>query len=105
GVVDVAVDVVGTIGLRMQAAADGVGSTTKHREIAAFEEGDAFVEGEALAVRGLVQNTLYSRSHFNHSRQQHHCGRSNAGALPASPIQVPRPTCNSGASRPAPLLH
>ena len=56
GVVDVAVDVVGAIRLRMQPAADGVGGAAQGRQIVAVEQGDAFVERQALAVNGFLQD-------------------------------------------------
>ena len=86
GVVDVAVDVVGAIRLRMQPAADGVGGAAEGRQVAAVEQGDAFVEASA-------------------ARRQRLCARCVAMVVfkvhsPRGPVPARRPACSNGAARP-----
>ena len=60
-VVDVAVDVVGAVRLRVQPLRDGVGRLPESVQVAAGEELDAFVGREPLAVNGFRQDSLGRR--------------------------------------------
>src|SRR5262249_5758753 len=81
GVVDVAVDVVGAVRLGVEPAADGVGGPAEGVQVAAIEQGDAFLEGEALAVNCPGKNTRDG---------------SSQGSLPGGPVPVRRRACSSG---------
>ena len=56
GVVDVAVDVVGAIRLGMEPPADRIGGPAQLQERGRTEQLDPFVEAQALAVNGAVQD-------------------------------------------------
>ena len=86
GVVDVAVDVVGAVRLRMQAAAHGVGGAAQGGQIVAIEQGDAF------ACRSAARRQQLFASVRNGSIQ---------GSLLAGPAPARRPACSNGAVRPA----
>src|SRR5579875_1148128 len=58
GIVDVAIDVVGTVGFRVQTAADGVGGAAQGRQITAIKQGHALLESQTLAVNGFLQDAL-----------------------------------------------
>src|SRR5262249_518188 len=59
-VVDVAVDVVGAIRLRMQSPADRIRRPAERVEVLRVHEADAFLERQALAGAGLVEAFLGS---------------------------------------------
>src|SRR6185312_4850797 len=58
GVVDVAVDLVGAIGLRVEAKADGMGSAAELVDVAALKERGAFVGSQAFTGDGFRENAV-----------------------------------------------
>ena len=58
GVVDVAVDVVSAIGLRVEAKADGMGSAAELVDVAALKERGAFVGSQAFTGDGFRENAV-----------------------------------------------
>jgi len=56
GVVDVAVDVVGSVRVGVQPAANDIRSAPKCRQVSALEKGHAFVERQPAAINGFAQD-------------------------------------------------
>src|SRR6516225_2446570 len=61
GVVDVSVDVVSAVWLWMESATNGIGSPTQRQEVLAFEQANAFIERQALALNSFAQHALDRR--------------------------------------------